>query len=68
MGVGGQPHTLAVSTPGKKPAPNLKEAGWAPGQDWKGEKSRPNRDSISERPSRSQSLYVLSYPVHVWKR
>jgi len=27
-------------------------------------KSRSHRDSIADRPSRSQSLYRLSYPVH----
>ena len=30
-----------------------------------GGKSRPHRDSISDRPSRSQSLYRLSYPAHI---
>jgi hypothetical protein len=28
------------------------------------EKSRPHRDSIPNRPARSQSLYRLSYPAH----
>jgi len=60
MGVGGQPHAPAASTPGKYPVPILQEAGWAPGPFWTGGKSRPHRDSIPDRPARSQSLYRLS--------
>ena len=52
-------------TPGKDPVPILQEAGWAPGPVWTGGKSRPHRDSIADRPARSQSLYRLSYPAHV---
>ena len=52
--------------PGKEPVPILQEAGWAPGPVWKGGKSRPHRDSIQDRPARSQSLYRLSYPAHVY--
>ena len=37
------------------------EAGWAPGPVWMGGKSRPHRDSIPDCPTRSQSLYRLSY-------
>ena len=51
-------------TPGKDPVPILQETGWAPGPVWKAEKSRPHRDSIPDRPARSQSLYRLSYPAH----
>jgi len=51
-------------TPGKDPVPILQKAGWAPGQGWTGGKSRPNRDSIPDRPARSRSLYRLSYPAH----
>ena len=51
-------------TPGKDPVPIVQEAGWAPGPVWTGEKSRPHRDSIPDRPARSQSLYRLSYPAH----
>ena len=40
-------------TPGKDPVPMLQEAGWAPGPIWTGGKSRPHRDSISDRPARS---------------
>ena len=50
-------------TPGKEPVPILQEAGWAPGPAWTGGKSRPHRDSIPDRPARSQSLYRLSYPI-----
>ena len=64
MGVGAQPHAPAASTPGKDPVPIVQEAGWAPGPVLTGGKSRPNRDSISDRPARSQSLYRLSYPAH----
>ena len=52
-------------TPGKDPVLILQEAGWAPGPVWKGEKSRPHRDSIPDRPACSQSLHRLSYPAHV---
>ena len=52
-------------TSGKDPAPILQEAGWAPGPVWTGGKSRPHRDSIPDRPARSQSLYRLSYPAHI---
>ena len=51
-------------TPGKVPVPILQEAGWAPGPVWTGGKFRPHRDSISDLPARSQSLYRLSYPAH----
>jgi len=51
-------------TPGKDPVPILQEAGWAPGPVWTGGKSRPHRDSIPDRPARSQSLYRLSYRAH----
>ena len=51
-------------TPGKDPVPILREAGWAPGPVWTGGKSRPHRDSIPDRPARSQLLYRLSYPTH----
>jgi hypothetical protein len=51
-------------TPGKDPIPILQAAGWAPGPVWTGGKSRRHRDSIRDRPARSQSLYQLSYPAH----
>ena len=52
------------STPGKDPVPILQKTGWAPGPVWTGGKSRPHRDSIPDRPARSQSLYRLNYPAH----
>ena len=52
-------------TLGKDPVPILQVAGWAPGPVWTGGKSRPHRDSILDRPTRSQSLYRLSYPAHI---
>ena len=51
-------------TPGKDPVSILQEAGWAPEPVWMGEKSRPHRDSMPDRPARSQALYRLSYPAH----
>jgi hypothetical protein len=66
MVVGRQPHAPAASTPGKDPVPILQEAGWAPRPIWKGGKSRPHRDSIPDRPARSQLLYRLSYPAHIY--
>ena len=44
--------------------PIVQEAGWAPWPVWTGGKFRPHRDSIPDRPARSQSLYRLSYPAH----
>jgi len=52
-------------TAGKDSVPILQEAGWVPGPVWTGGKSHPHRDSIPDRPARSQSLYQLSYPAHV---
>jgi hypothetical protein len=51
-------------TPGKDPVPIIHEAGWAPGPIWTGGKARPHRDAIPDRPTRSHSLYRLSYPAH----
>ena len=48
-------------TPGEDTVPILQEAGWVPGPVWTSENSRPYRDSIPDRPARSQSLYRLSY-------
>jgi len=56
-------------TPGKDPVPIVQEAGWAPGPVWADGISRPHRDSIPDRPARSQSLYRLSYRAliyYVW--
>ena len=54
-------------TLGKDPVRIVQEAGWVPGPAWTGGKSRPHRDSISDRPARSQSLYRVSYPAHLVK-
>ena len=51
-------------TLGKDPVPILQEAGRAPGPVWTGGKSRPHRNSIPDRPARSQSLYRLCYRAH----
>jgi len=51
-------------TPGKDTVPIVQEAGWAPGPVLTGGKSRPHRDSIPDRPARSQSPYRLSYRAH----
>ena len=51
-------------TPRKDPVPILRGAGWAPEPFWTDGKSRPHRDSIPDRPARSQSLYRLNYPIH----
>jgi len=47
-----RPHFI----PGKDPEPILQEVVWAPRSVWTGGKSRPHRDSIPDRPARSQSL------------
>jgi len=52
-------------TPGKDPVPIVQEVGWAPGPVWTGGISRPHRDSIPNRPARSQSLYRLSYRAQI---
>ena len=52
-------------TPRKDSVPIVQEAGWAPAPVCTGRKSRPHRDSIPDRPARSQPQYRLSYPAHV---
>jgi len=54
-------------SPGKDPVPVVQEAGWAPVSVWTGGRSRPHRDSIPNRPARSQSLYWLSYRARFLK-
>jgi len=49
-------------TPGKDPVPILQEAGWAPGPVWTGEKSRPHRHSIPDRPDRSSDSIPTELP------
>ena len=53
-------------TPRKDPVPIIQEAGWTPEPVWTGGKSRPHRDSIPDRPARSQSLYRLSCSAHIF--
>jgi hypothetical protein len=63
MGVGGQHHVQAALPPVKKPGTIVKEAAWAPGPVWTGvENLAPTGIRSPDRPSRSQSLYRLSYP------
>jgi hypothetical protein len=51
-------------TPGKDPVPIVQEAVWAPGSVWTGaENLAPTRIRSLDRPTRSQSLYLLSYPA-----
>jgi len=61
----GQPHTPAASTPGKDPVNIVQEAGWAPGPVWTGGKSRPHRDSIPDRPTRTSVSIPTELPGHV---
>ena len=54
-----------LSTPGKEPVPILQEAGWAPGSVWTGAENFAFTGIWSlDLPSRSQSLYRLSYPAY----
>jgi len=54
-GVSGQQHAPAALYLQRKDAvPIVQEAGWAPGPVWTGGKSRQNRDSVPDRPVRSQ--------------
>ena len=53
-------------TPGKDPVHIVHEAGWASGTVWTGWKYRHHRESIPDRPARSQSLYRLSYRAHIY--
>ena len=61
-GVGGQQYAPAASTPGKDTVPILQEAEWASGPVWTDGKFRSHRDSIPDRPARSQSLYTGPEP------
>jgi hypothetical protein len=56
-------------TPGKDQVPIVQEAGWAPGSFWTGTKNiAPTGIPSPDRPTRSQSLYRLSYPAHEYVR
>ena len=66
MGVGGQPHAPANSTPGEDPLPIAQEVGWDPGPVCTGaENLDPTRIRSPDRPARSQSLYRLRYPAQL---
>ena len=61
----GQQHAPAALYPQERPCTHF-TGGWVgPRADLDSRKSRPHRDSIPDRPPRSQSLYQLSYPAHV---
>jgi len=49
---------------GKTRYPFYRRLGGAQGRSGRAEKSRPHRDSITDRPAHSQSLYLLSYSAH----
>ena len=49
-------------TSGKDSVPNAQEVGWAPGPVWTGGKSRPNRNSIPDRPARSSVAIPTELP------
>jgi hypothetical protein len=52
-------------TPGNNPVPIVQDAGWDPGPFWTGaENLDPTRFRPPDRPTRSESLYRLSYPAH----
>ena len=53
-------------TSGIDPVPIVQEDGWDPGPAWNGGKCRPHRDSIPDRPVRSQSVYRLSFTAQLW--
>ena len=58
MGVGGQPHAPAASTPCKDPVPILQEVEWAPVSVWTGaENLAPTGIRSPDRPAHTQSLY-----------
>ena len=51
-----------ILLPGKDPVPVLQEVGWVPGPVWTGEKSRPHRDPIPDRPARSSVAIPTELP------
>jgi len=57
---------VPILHPGKDPVPILQAAGWAPGPVWTGGKCHPHGDSIPDRPTRSHSLYRLSFNLCVF--
>jgi len=64
-GVSGQQHAPAALYSRERPGTNF-TGGWVgPEPVWTGGKSRHHRDSIPNRPARSQSLYRLSYKSRI---
>jgi hypothetical protein len=60
----------SLSTPGGDPVPIVQEAGWAPGPVWTGAENLAPPGFFfrsPDHPARSQSLYRLSYPAHVFR-
>jgi len=53
--------------PGKTRYPFYRRLGGPQGRSGRAENLVPHRDSIPDRPFRSQSLYRLSYPAHTSK-
>ena len=58
----GQQHAPAALYHRETPGTHFKGAGWAPGSVWMGGKSRPHRDSISDRPARSSVAIPTELP------
>ena len=58
----GQQHAPTALYPRERPGTHF-TGGWVDPRVWTGGKARPHRDSIPDRPARSQSLYRLSYPL-----
>ena len=64
VGGSGQQHAPAALYPRERPSTHF-TGGWVgPRPVWTVEKFHPHRDSITDRPARSQSLYRLSYRAH----
>jgi hypothetical protein len=62
--VSGQQHASAALYPRERPSTHF-TGGWVgPRAGLDGLKISSHRDSILDRPARSQSLYRLSYPAH----
>jgi len=64
-GMSGQQHAPAALYPRERPGTHF-TGGWVGPRT--GGKSRPHRDSIPDRPARSQPLHRLSYPAHGWNQ
>jgi hypothetical protein len=74
MGVSGQRHAPATLYPPERtPVPIVQEAGWAPEPVWTQRLEEkilsplPGIEPLSHgRPARSETLYRLSYPAHLY--